>query len=297
MVAAARAVATRADNAVINDPFAEPLVRAVGMDFFTRLAAGDLGPEDLDGGDSPLGMRRFADGMAARTRFFDDFFAQALGAEGAKIRQAVILASGLDARAYRLDWPDGSVVFEIDQPEVIAFKNATLAELGARPTAQLHTVAVDLRRDWPAALASAGFDPSRPTAWIAEGLFGYLPPDAQDRLLDQITELSAPGSRLAAEGVPSHHQVDDQARERMQSAADRWRTHGFDVDFAQLVFLGDRADIAGYLQGHGWITTAIPANDLLARYGLAPLETDAGFADVVYITAENQERRLAQPSR
>jgi methyltransferase (TIGR00027 family) len=294
MVAAARAVATRADNAVINDPFAEPLVRAVGMDFFTRLAAGDLGPEDLDGDDSPLGMRRFADGMAARTRFFDDFFGDS-GRAG--IRQAVILASGLDARAYRLDWPDGSVVFEIDQPEVIAFKTATLAELGAKPTARLHTVAVDLRRDWPAALASAGFDPNEPTAWIAEGLFGYLPPDAQDRLLDQITELSAPGSRLAAEGVPSHNALDDEARQRMQSASDRWRTHGFDVDFSQLVFLGDRADIAGYLRGHGWTTTAVPANDLLTRYGLASLETGPGFADVVYITAANQERRLAQPSR
>ena len=173
MVAAARAVATKADNAVIDDPFAEPLVRAVGVDFFTRLATGDLRPEELDGDESPVGMRRFADGMAARTRFFDDFFADA-GRAG--IRQAVILASGLDARGYRLDWPADTVVFEIDQPEVIAFKTGTLAELGAEPTARLHTVAVDLRNDWPTALTDAGFDKTTPTAWIAEGLFGYLPP-------------------------------------------------------------------------------------------------------------------------
>ena len=150
MVAAARAVATNADNAVIDDPFAEPLVRAVGVDFFTRLATGDLRPEDLDGGESPVGMRRFADGMAARTRFFDDFFADA-GRAG--IRQAVILASGLDARAYRLDWPAGTVVFEIDQPEVIAFKTGTLS--GSRRRADRTTAHGRGRppQDWPAALA------------------------------------------------------------------------------------------------------------------------------------------------
>ncbi|MBI3213916.1 MAG: class I SAM-dependent methyltransferase [Mycobacterium sp.] len=283
MVAAARAVATNAENPVIDDRFAEPLVRAVGVDFFTRLASGELKPEDLDGGDSPVGMRRFADGMAARTRFFDDFFADATAAG---VRQAVILASGLDARAYRLSWPDDMVVFEIDQPEVLAFKSETLAGLGASPTADLRTVAIDLRQDWPAALAAAGFDRTKPTAWIAEGLFGYLPPEAQDRLLDQVSELSAPGSRVAAEGVPSHHDVDhDEVREKMQSGADRWREHGFDLDFSELVFLGDRADVPTYLQGHGWAATGMPTNELLTKYGLEPLQADEGFADVVYITA------------
>ena len=69
MVAAARAVATRADRPVIDDPYAEPLVRAVGIDFFTKLAGGELTPEDLDvnDGESPVGMSRFADGMAGLT--------------------------------------------------------------------------------------------------------------------------------------------------------------------------------------------------------------------------------------
>lgn len=284
MVAAARAVASRADDAVIDDPFAEPLVRAVGVDFFTRLAAGELTPADLDSDDSPVGMRRFADGMAARTRFFDDFLAAATAAAG--IRQVVILASGLDARGYRLPWPDGTVVFEIDQPEVIAFKTQTLADLGAHPTAELRTVAIDLRNDWPAALTAAGFDRTAPTAWIAEGLFGYLPPEAQDRLLDQVTELSAPGSRLGAEGVPALHGADnEEIRARMQSASERWRQHGFDLDFADLVFLGDRAEVTEYLRGHSWHTTAEPTNALLVKYGLAPLEDGEGFADVVYVTA------------
>ena len=294
MVAAARAVASRSDpsrsyEALIDDPFAEPLVRAVGVDFFTRLATGELTPADLDGGrdgESPVGMSRFADGMAARTRFFDDFFAAAVRARPAKISQGVILASGLDARGYRLSWPPDMVLFEIDQPAVIAFKATTLAGLGASPTTDLRTVAIDLRQDWPAALVEAGFDPTRPTAWIAEGLFGYLPPDAQDRLLDQISELSPAGSRLGAEGVPAHQDVDqEEIRERMKESTDRWRSHGFDLDFSELVFMGDRAEVTAYLAGQGWAVSAIPTNELLTRYGLAPLADGEGFADVVYVTA------------
>ena len=123
--------------------------------------------------------------IAVRTRYFDDFFAEATAAG---IRQAVILASGLDTRAYRLDWPDGTVVYEIDQPQVIEFKTRTLADLGAAPSADRRTVGIDLRDDWPAALRAAGFDPTQPTAWIAEGLLVYLPPEAQDRLFDNIKQ-------------------------------------------------------------------------------------------------------------
>ncbi|MBS1692451.1 MAG: class I SAM-dependent methyltransferase [Actinobacteria bacterium] len=284
MVAAARAVASRGPGAVINDPYAERLVRAVGVDFFTRLAAGDIDPATLDTDDSTPGLRRFTDGMAARTRFFDDFFA---AATAAGIRQAVILASGLDARAYRLAWPAGTVVFELDQPQVIEFKSRTLADLGAEPTADRRAVPVDLRHDWPAALRAAGFDPAKPTAWIAEGLFGYLPPDAQDRLLDQITELSAPGSRVGAEGVPNIADLDaDDIRTRMKAATDQWRSHGFDLDFADLVFLGDRAEVGTYLQGHGWSTTTIGTDELLAASGLTTFgDDDTGFAKIVYVTA------------
>ena len=250
MVAAARAMATSADNQLINDPFAEPLVRAVGVDFFTRLVTGELRPEDLDSDSESVGMQRMTDNMAVRTKFFDEFF---LSATEGGIRQAVILASGLDSRAYRLTWPAGTTVYEIDQPEVIEFKTTTLAELGAEPTAKRRTVAMDLRYDWPSALIEEGFDPNQPAAWSAEGLLGYLPPDAQDRLLDTITELSAPGSRVAVESVPNIDQGDHQkAIERMQAASQRWRDHGFDLDFAELVYLGDRNEAASYLGDHGW---------------------------------------------
>lgn len=286
MVAAARAFASRADNPVIDDPFAEPLVKAVGVDFFTKLATGELEMTDLDP-DSTGGvgnMSRFADGMAARTRFFDDFYTEA-GEAG--IRQAVILASGLDARAYRLNWPAGTVVFEIDQPEVIEFKTRTLAELGAKPTTDRRAVPVDLRNDWATALHDAGFDPTAPTAWIAEGLFGYLPPEAQDRLLDQISELSAPGSQLAAEGVVHDADLDeDEAREKMQAVSDQWREHGFDMDFSELVYLGDRADVTDYMQGHGWKTTALTARELMIKHGLAvPEDGDVHFAEIIYSTS------------
>jgi methyltransferase (TIGR00027 family) len=284
-VAAARAMATTAANPLINDPFAEPLVRAVGVDFFTRLVTGELRPEDLDNDSESVGMQRMADSMAVRTKFFDEFF---VSATEAGIRQAVILASGLDSRAYRLDWPAGTTVYEIDQPEVIEFKTRTLADLGAEPTANRRTVAMDLRYDWPSALIEEGFDPNQPAAWSAEGLLGYLPPDAQDRLLDTITELSAPGSRVAVESVPnidlSNH---EKAIERMQAASERWRDHGFDLDFAELVYLGDRNEAAGYLGDHGWHISRNTAKELFANNGLPPLpEDDEGagnFAELQYV--------------
>ncbi|MBX8688854.1 SAM-dependent methyltransferase, partial [Mycobacterium sp. 20091114027_K0903767] len=205
----------------------------------------------------------------------------------AGIRQAVILAAGLDSRAYRLPWPDGTVVYEVDQPEVIEFKSATMASLGAVPTTDRRTVAIDLRFDWPTALAEAGFDPSVPTAWIAEGLLGYLPGDAQDRLLDQVTALSAPGSRFGVEGVPATETNDEESiRARMQEFTDRWRAHGLDLDLNELIFLGDRADVTTYLEGHAWKTTGISSNDLLIRTGLPPVEDEAHAASVLYINAE-----------
>src|ERR1700743_961579 len=143
MVAAARAMATRADNPLIDDPFAEPLVREGGVDLLSRLASGDLDPAELNDSTDRAGsagaMSRMADNMAVRTKFFDEFF---LNATNAGIKQAVILASGLDSRGFPLPWPAQTVFYEIDQPQVIEFKTRTLAELGAEPTAVRRTVAI-----------------------------------------------------------------------------------------------------------------------------------------------------------
>lgn len=286
MVAAARAIATKADNALIDDRFAEPLVRAVGVDFLTKWAAGDLAAADVDDDDSSWKLQQMPDAMAVRTRFFDAFFREATQAG---IRQAVILASGLDARAYRLDWPAGTTVFEVDQPQVIAFKTSTLADLGAQPTADRRAVAIDLRNDWPAALIEAGFDHTQPTAWIAEGLLGYLPPEAQDRLLDNISALSAAGSRLATEAIPDMSEVDhEQAREMMRKATEKWRAHGFDLQFSELGYEGDRNDVAVYLDSLGWRSTAKPMSQLLADNGLPAMpqgNDSVSVADTVYYTS------------
>ena len=286
MVAAARAIATKADNPLIEDRFAEPLVRAVGVDFFTRWAAGELDAADVDYHDSSWKLEHMPDAMAVRTRFFDGFFRDATQAG---IRQAVILASGLDARTYRLAWPTDMTVFEIDQPEVIEFKTTALAELGAAPKAELRTVAIDLRQDWPKALLEAGLDTGRPTAWIAEGLFGYLPPAAQDRLLDNITALSAEGSRFACEAVPDRPDIDkEQVREMMRAASAKWREHGLELDFSDLGFEGERNDVAAHLQNLGWHTVGTPMSQLLADNGLTaiPQNTDSvSVADTIYYTS------------
>jgi methyltransferase (TIGR00027 family) len=281
MVAAARAVATRSDKPLINDPFAGPLVEAVGIDMFTRMVRGEMNPAELDD-EQARGVRTMTDNMAARTKFFDEFF---LDATAAGIRQVVILASGLDARAYRLPWPAGTVVYEVDQPQVIEFKTTTLARFGAEPTAHRRAVAIDLRRDWPTALREAGFDPNEPTAWIAEGLLGYLPPEAQDRLLDNITALSPKGSRFATESIPRHEDMDEEAvKERMKAISDRWRQHGFDLDMTELVYFGDRNEAAEYLTSHGWETTGRTSKELFAEYGLELIEADQPFGEVVYVS-------------
>jgi methyltransferase (TIGR00027 family) len=284
-VAVGRALASRGANPLINDPFAEPLVRAVGVDFFTRLASGELNPAEVDD-NGEWGMQRMRDMMAVRTRFFDDFFIEATNRG---IRQAVILASGLDARAYRLPWPAGTTVYEIDQPAVIEFKTATLADLGAAPTADRRAVAIDLRHDWPTALREAGLDPSQPTAWSAEGLMPFLPPEAQDALLHNITRLSAAGSRLATENVPDASQAVPMMAERMRQVTDRWRDHGFDVEMTDLWYGGDRNDVIDYLNSHGWQVSATSAADLFAAHGLSvPTDDDqeaAMFSGLGYVAA------------
>lgn len=261
MVAAARAAATRRPQPVINDPYAEPLVRAVGLDVFNRIASGEL---DLDG----AGIPRMTDTFAARARFYDDYFAEATAAG---IRQVVIVAAGLDSRAYRLTWPAGTTVYEIDQPEVIAFKTATLSKIGAQPKTAHRTVGIDLRQDWPAALRAAGFDPAQPTAWLAEGvLIGFLPPEAEVRLLDNVIALSAKGSRFAADyGTVAG--TSEEAQQQAQQATEVWRKHGLDLDIAGLTYPGEHTDVAAHLEAHGW---------LASRSSLAELFVDAGLPEL-----------------
>lgn len=272
-VAAARATASKGPDALLDDRWAEPLVRAVGMDTFVKVVDGELAAED----DPLLNRKAMNEQIAVRTRFFDDFF-NAATASG--IRQAVILASGLDTRAYRLPWPAGTVVYEIDQPDVIAFKTRTLADLGAEPTAQRRTVAIDLRNDWPKALRQSGFDPDAPTAWSAEGLLVYLPPEAQDRLFDNVTELSAPGSQIATEHMDLTGMPDDWA----DKLTERTKRIGSGINLAELFYTGERNGAADYLSSHGWQNVIRPTAEAYAANGfelpddeLATFGGDSGY--------------------
>jgi methyltransferase (TIGR00027 family) len=264
MVASARAAASRRANPIIKDPFAEPLVRAAGVELFARLASGDLEFADIQSG-------WFVDFFGVRTRFFDAFFPET---SSAGIRQAVIVASGLDSRAYRLEWPTESVVYEIDQPAVIAFKRSTLSRLGAEPATELRSVETDLRHDWPTALRQQGFDPAEPTAWMLEGLMiGYLPADAQNRMLDQITELSAPGSRLIADHLP-HDSTSIGAL--LQTEVEGWRRQGFDIDVSGLTYSHHNNDADRHLQTRGWSTNARSLIDLLSAARVKAGDMDTG---------------------
>jgi methyltransferase (TIGR00027 family) len=275
-VAASRAMASQNPDALLNDPWADPLVRAVGIDTFVKLIDGETVHTD----DPLLNRRAMNEQITVRTRFFDDFFV--LAAESG-IRQAVILASGLDTRAYRLPWPADTKIFEIDQPEVIAFKTRTLADLGAEPAAERTTVAIDLREDWPAALVEAGFDPKLPTAWSAEGLLVYLPPDAQDRLFDNIAGLSAPGSRIATE----HMDLRDVPADWADRLTERSRRIGSNINLAELFYSGDRNPAADYLKDHGWHIDIQTTSQIYAANGFElPDDELASFGDGSgYLTA------------
>ena len=275
-VAASRATASQGPNALLNDPWADPLVRAVGIDTFIKLIDGEIQRSD----DPLLNRQAMNEQITVRTRFFDDFFIQATGSG---IKQAVILASGLDTRAYRLPWPADTVVYEIDQPQVIEFKTRTLAGLGAEPAAQRRTVAIDLRDDWPAALQAAGFDAGRPTAWSAEGLLVYLPPEAQDRLFDNIAALSAPGSRIATEHLDLRNIPSDWA----QKLTERSRRLGSNINLAELFYTGDRNTAAEYLAGHGWRVDIRTTEQAYAENGFdLPNDDLASFGDASgYLTA------------
>src|SRR5271155_2500045 len=264
MVAAARAVETDRPDALIRDPYARLLVSEAGTGVWESMLDDSLVAkvESFDP-EAAAVFQHMRSYQAVRTHFFDAHFA---GAVAAGIRQVVILASGLDSRAYRLDWPAGTTVYEIDQPKVLEYKSATLAAHGATPSADRREVAIDLRQDWPAALIAEGFDPKAPTAWLAEGLLMYLPAEAQDRLFTQITELSAPGSRVAA-GTAANHA--DERRQEMRDRLDRVAAKlGIErtVDIQDLIYQDDdRADVAAWLNDHGWRATGQNSGDEMRR--------------------------------
>ena len=268
-VAAARAAETESENPLITDPFARVFLDAAGDGMWSVYADPALKAKLIESEpDVQDRLQLMVDFMATRTAFFDEFF---LGAADAGVRQVVILASGLDSRSWRLPWPDGTVVYELDQPKVLDFKGTTLREHGASPTAQLVNIAVDLRQDWPKALQEAGFDPSAPSAWSAEGLVRYLPAQAQDLLFDRIVSLSAPGSWLASnvpgEGFSDPEKVRRQREDNQRIRATAAKLIGAEItDFDDLWYPEQRTPVDSWLRERGWDVLSLSFPELMARY-------------------------------
>lgn len=244
--AAARALATA--TGVLNDPFAEQLVRAAGVPDFTRMVDDQRYADDDRDHETIGGL---ITRLAAHTRFLDEYLAAA-GRAG--VRQVVLLGSGLDTRPFRLWWPPGTTVYEIDQPDVIDFKTTVLQGLGAELNTHRRAVGVDLRRDWLTALQRVGFDSAQPTVWIAENLFiGFLPPDGQNRLLHQLTAASAPGSLFAGDHLTS---------------AMSWDQLGLGLDLDGLLYRGEFRPVPSYLADCGWQVVERDATDLFTAIGM-----------------------------
>ena len=287
-VAAARAVETESENPLIQDPFARAFLEAAGDGMWNLMANPTKSAEltDLDP-DLLAHMRVMIDFMAVRTAFFDEYF---LNGVGSGVRQVVILAAGLDARAWRLPWPDGTAVYELDQAKVLAFKSTTLRNRGAHPTSRLISVAVDLRQDWPTALQEAGFDPSIPTVWSAEGLLRYLPARAQDLLFERVQALSPSGSWLAV-NAPAKEAADPDKLARHREQSQRFRVAASRVldiavpDVDDLWYPEERTDVTDWLREHGWDASAITMGEMLARYGRS-VPGDDVLPPTVFVSAQ-----------
>ena len=270
-VASARAAETESDDPLIQDPFARVFLDAVGDGVWNWHSTSLLPPELIEAEpELPLQRQAMVGYMASRTKFFDTFF---LDAMQSGIRQAVILAAGLDSRSWRLPWPDGVTVYELDQPRVLDFKISTLTEYGAQAACNRVAVAVDLRQDWPKALQEAGFDASAPSVWSAEGLMPYLPAAAQDLLFDRIQELTAPGSRVAVEALGPTF-LDEEIRAKRRARMDRVREVMATANpqreiprTDELWYFEEREPVGDWYARHGWDVTVTPAAELMAGFG------------------------------
>lgn len=259
-VAAARAVDTSREDGLVRDPFAGAFVAAAASP--VRLPTGS--EDDISGVWEY--MSRF---LGVRSKFFDEFLT---GALASRQRQVVILAAGLDSRAFRLDLPGATTLFEIDQPRVLEFKDHVLDAQGARPRCERRVVPVDLRDDWAAALAGAGFDREAPTVWLAEGLLPYLPDDVAMSLLDTVHTLSAKDSTLAVEHF-------DDTRFLLDDPEIMELSRQFSIDFQPMLYQGGAQTAPDeYLGSQGWRGHGESANELARRYG-RPLD---GLASKVF---------------
>jgi len=241
-----RARETSRRGGLFIDPYAQAFVSAVPPIF-------ESGPTVDDDPALAELETAFEQAVVIRTRFFDDF-AKASAIDGCQ--QIVLVGAGLDTRAFRLDWPAGLRLFELDLPEVLAFKQTVLAGRQAEPRCNRVTVGVDLQGDWPTALVTAGFEQGLLSAWIAEGVVHYLPADGAERLLAAIGRLSFPGSRLAMDQPSLRGDsllATASGRPSMDQITSMWKG-------------GLVEDAASWLAARGWQPEATQASELEERY-------------------------------
>jgi methyltransferase (TIGR00027 family) len=253
------------------DPYADAFLAAAPEVFAEE-------PEPVAAEEVALGAV-FSFQAVMRTRFFDDYL---LAAAAAGCRQMVLVAAGLDARAFRLEWPSGVRIFELDFPDVLTFKERVLARHAAVPRCVRTVVPVDLREDWPVQLTEAGFDVTQRTAWLAEGLLIYLSADEAAHLLATIGTLSASESQLSFD----HERIADTAlltQARAIPAMD---------EYTSLWKGGLGQDGSDWLARHGWVVETHDRATLAASFGRpAPDDARGGF-----VTAVRRASR-AQPQR
>jgi methyltransferase (TIGR00027 family) len=267
-VAAARALEAQKPDPLAVDPYAEVFCRAVGGSW----------ADVLDGKDPDHQLKtadfgeNFVTFQGARTKFFDEYFRRAADAG---VRQVVVLAAGLDSRAYRLDWPAATTIFELDQPQVLDFKREVLTGAGVQPRAERREIAIDLREDWPQALRDSGFEPAKPSAWIAEGLLIYLPAAAEEQLFTGIDGLAGHGSHVAVEDGAPMEPEDFEAAVAEERAA---TVRGDGRVFFQLVYNERHAPATEWFGNHGWNAVGTPLADYLRQVGrpVPEPETEAG---------------------
>ena len=128
--------------------------------------------------------------------------------------------------------------------------------------------------------------PALPSAWIAEGLLIYLPPEAGDKLFDDVDALSAPGSRIATEDIAGI------TGEQLAKISGRIKTMRDGspgeaaVDVADLWYVGERRQASDYLAAKGWTSVTTSTTALFEQHGLAlPEGRVTPFGDPVYVTA------------
>jgi methyltransferase (TIGR00027 family) len=234
--AAARAVESEREDRLFYDPWASKLAGTEGTAWATSRPPDSLAP------------------MVLRIRFFDEFLQQITDVNS--VRQVVLMAAGLDTRAFRLDWPAGTNIYELDQPDVLQEKEQILHSAGAKAGCSWHTIGIDLNGAWKEALVRAGFEADRPSVWLLEGFLFYIPCESISHLLDEVNSLCAYGSWLGFDVINSLTLTSPYTHQWIEMQAK-----------SGAPWIGTLDNPAGFLAVRGWKATLSQAGAPDANHG------------------------------